>query len=176
MGRDVAVVVGDAVAPAVEAAHGAREPGVLAGPEDGDAPALGLGARRRGGRGARRLVALEALRALGLGARRRRPGPPVPRGRVPDVPELPVGVKIAGAVAAELARPPVVREGRVLLVVEDPEVLGLIAHADLCRELLVLGPDAAVDAPSGADPRRDAVLAEVEKSRLPELAGFRVVG
>jgi hypothetical protein len=79
-------------------------------------------------------------------------------------------------VAAELARPPVVREGRVLLVLEGPEPLGLIAHADLCVELLVLRPDAAVDAPSGADPRRDAVLAEVEKFRLPELAGFRVVG
>jgi hypothetical protein len=62
-GRDVAVVVGDAVAPAVEAVDGARERLALGGPEDGDAPADGLGPGRRGGRGDRRLVALEARRA-----------------------------------------------------------------------------------------------------------------
>ena len=62
-GRDVAVVVADAVALAVEAVDGARERLALGGPEDGDAPADGLGPERRGGRGARRLEALEALRA-----------------------------------------------------------------------------------------------------------------
>jgi hypothetical protein len=62
-GRDVAVVVSDAVALAVEAVDGARERLALGGPEDGDAPADGLGPGRRGGRGDRRLVALEARRA-----------------------------------------------------------------------------------------------------------------
>ena len=62
-GRDVAVVVSDAVALAVEAVDGARERLALGGPEDGDAPADGLRPGRRGGRGDRRLEALEALRA-----------------------------------------------------------------------------------------------------------------
>jgi hypothetical protein len=58
------------VALAVEAVDGARERLALGGPEDGDAPADGLGPERRGGRGDRRLEALEALRAQVLEALR----------------------------------------------------------------------------------------------------------